>query len=255
MALFIAFEGGDGSGKTTQAGLLFNRLCREKRSVRLLSEPGGTALGDYVRNLFVLPRELPVGGTLKYILTSARKGPQIPFDVLVPMSPETELFLFSAARAQLVTEEISPSLQKGISVICVRYVYSTLAYQGFGRGMDLDFVRRVCQAATGGLLPDMAFLLDVDPAQGLRRKVGSEEASRFEAEELGFHQRIREGYLQLAGEDPGRWTVIDGSLPKRKIAEEIYSAVAARLGDGQKESPGKKAGPRGSQKWRTEKML
>jgi dTMP kinase len=254
LALFIAFEGGDGSGKTTQAGLLFNRLCREKRSIRLLAEPGGTALGDYVRDLFVLPRELPVGGRLKYILTSARKGPQIPFDVLVQMTPETELFLFSAARAQLVSEEIRPSLQKGISVICVRYVYSTLAYQGFGRGMDLDFVRRVCQAATGGLLPDMVFLLDIDPAQALRRKGGSEEASRFEAEELGFHQRIREGYLQLAREDPGRWTVLDASRPKRKIAEDVHSAVMAKMGEGP-ESPRKKVSPQVSQKWPQEKML
>ena len=255
MALFFAFEGGDGSGKTTQAGLLFNHLCREKRSVRLLAEPGGTALGDYVRDLFVLPREVRVGRGLKYILTSAGKGPQIPFDVLVHMTPETELFLFSAARAQLVSEEIRPSLQKGISVVCVRYVYSTLAYQGFGRGMDLDFVRRVCQTATGGLLPDMAFLLDIDPAQALRRKGGSEEASRFEAEELVFHQRIREGYLQLAREDPGRWTVLDASRPKRKIAEEIYSAVMARLGDGPHESPAKKSGPQVSQKWPQDKML
>lgn len=254
MALFIAFEGGDGSGKTTQAGLLFNRLCREKRSIRLLAEPGGTALGNYVRDLFVLPRELPVGGRLKYILTSARKGPQIPFDVLVQMTPETELFLFSAARAQLVSEEVRPSLQKGISVICVRYVYSTLAYQGFGRGMDLDFVRRVCQAATGGLLPDMVFLLDIDPAQALRRKGGSEEASRFEAEELGFHQRIREGYLQLVREDPGRWTVLDASRHKRKIAEEIYSAVMAKMGEGA-ESPRKKVSSQASQKWPQEKML
>jgi len=254
LALFIVFEGGDGSGKTTQAGLLFNKLCREKRSVKLLAEPGGTALGDYVRDLFVLPRELPVGGRLKYILTSAGKGPQIPFDVLLQMTPETELFLFSAARAQLVSEEITPSLQKGISVICVRYVYSTLAYQGFGREMDLGFVRRVCQVATGGLLPDMVFHLDIDPAQALRRKGGSEEASRFEAEELGFHQRIREGYLQLAQEDPGRWTVLDASRPKRKIAEEVYSAVMAKMSEGP-ESPRKKTGPQASQKWPTEKML
>ena len=254
MALFIAFEGGDGSGKTTQAGLLFNRLCREKRSIKLLAEPGGTALGDYIRDLFVLPRELPVGGRLKYILASARKGPQIPFEVLVHMTPETELFLFSAARAQLVSQEIGPSLGKGISVICVRYVYSTLAYQGFGREMDLDFVRRVCQVATGGLLPDMVFLLDTDPARALRRKGGSGEASRFEGEELAFHQRIREGYLQLAREDPGRWTVLDASRQKRKIAEEVYSAVMARLREGP-ESPRKKTGPQASQKWPQEKML
>jgi dTMP kinase len=254
LALFIVFEGGDGSGKTTQAGLLFNRLCREKRSIKLLAEPGGTALGDYVRDLFVLPREVRVGRGLKYILTSAGKGPQIPFDVLVHMTPETELFLFSAARAQLVSEEITPSLQKGISVICVRYVYSTLAYQGFGREMDLDFVRRVCRVATGDLLPDMVFLLDIDPAQALRRKGGSEEASRFEAEELGFHQRIREGYLQLAQEDPGRWTILDASRQKRKIAEEVYSAVMAKMREGP-ESPRKKTGPQASQKWPTEKML
>ena len=255
MALFIVFEGGDGSGKTTQAGLLFNRLCREKRSIKLLAEPGGTALGDYVRDLFVLPRDVRVGRGLKYILTSAGKGPQMPFkDVLLQMTPETELFLFSAARAQLVSEEITPSLQKGISVICVRYVYSTLAYQGFGREMDLDFVRRVCRVATGDLLPDMVFLLDVDPAHALRRKGGSEEASRFEAEELGFHQRIREGYLQLAQEDPGRWTVLDASRPKRKIAEEVYSAVMAKMREGP-ESPRKKTGPRASQKWPQEKML
>jgi len=254
LALFIAFEGGDGSGKTTQAGLLFNRLCREKDSVTLFKEPGGTFVGDVIRSLFTLPRELSLG-RWRYTLT-VKNGPQIPSKEIVPfnLAPETELFLFSAARAQLVSEEIRPSLKKGISVICVRYVYSTLAYQGFGRGMDLDFVRRVCQVATGELFPDMVFLLDIDPAQGLLRKRGSEEASRFEAEELGFHQRIREGYLQLAREDPGRWTVLDASRQKRKIAEEVYSAVMAKMREGP-ESPRKKTGPQVSQKWPTEKML
>lgn len=255
MALFIVLEGGDGSGKTTQAGLLFNRLCREKKSVKLLAEPGGTAVGDHIRELFTLPRELSLG-RWKYILTFAGKGTQIPSkEILFHMEPETELFLFSAARAQLVSEEIRPSLQKGITVICDRYVYSTLAYQGFGRGMDLDFVRKVCQVATRGLLPDMVFFLDIDPAQGLPRKRGSTEASRFEAEELGFHQRVREGYLQMAREDPGRWTILDATRPKRKIAEKVYSAVIARLGEGPAESPRKKARQQASQKWPTEKML
>ena len=223
MALFVVFEGGEGSGKTTQAGVLFNRLCREKKSVILVHEPGGTEVGDFVRNLFAPPRELPYG-RLVYRLMAARKEHQAFSRELVSwMTPEAELFLFSAARAELVAKVIKPSLKKGISVLCDRYVYSTIAYQGFGRQMDISLVRRVSEVATQDLLPDIVFFLDIEPSVGLARKRASSEASTFEVEELAFHQRVKEGYLQQAKEDPGRWVVLDASKPKKQIAEAVLS--------------------------------
>jgi dTMP kinase len=202
LGLFITFEGGEGCGKSTQSRLLLNKLEQQNVPVVLTHEPGGTALGNEVRK------------TLK------RKGGS-------SISPQAELFLFAASRAQLVAEVIHPALQDGKVVICDRFAYSTLVYQGYGRGLDLPFVETVNNMATGNLKPDLIILLDISPEQGLARKRSLKD--RFEREDLSFHRRIREGYLKTAAAEPDRWLVIDASLPEGKIAEIIWDKVSRLL--------------------------
>jgi dTMP kinase len=198
MPLFITFEGGEGSGKSTQAKLLAARFEREGIPVLLTHEPGGTDLGNRIRSLLK-----------KQVETS--------------VSPSAELFLFAASRAQIVTEVIQPNLGKGLTVICDRFAASTVAYQGYGRGLDLGLIRSVNDLATGGLKPDLTILLDIAPDRGLSRKPAV--ADRFEAEEAAFHARVREGYLKLARAEPKRWLVVDGRLPKSEIARRIWDRV------------------------------
>lgn len=200
--MFIAFEGGEGCGKSTQSKLLLERLKRQNIPVILTHEPGGTVLGDEVRKLLKKQRDFPI-------------------------SPQAELFLFSAARAQLVDEVIYPALQEGKVVICDRFAYSTLVYQGYGRGVDLAVIKLINNIATRGLNPDLAILLDIAPEQGLARKRSQKD--RFESEELAFHQRVREGYLKLAASDSDHWLVIDASLPEGTIAELAWERVSQLL--------------------------
>ena len=202
MGLFITFEGGEGCGKSTQSRLLLKKLEQQNIPVVLTHEPGGTALGNEVRK------------TLK-----RQRGSSI--------SPQAELFLFAASRAQLVAELIRPALAEGKVVICDRFTHSTLVYQGYGRGLDLTFVETVNNMATGNLKPDLAILLDISPEQGLARKRSLKD--RFEQEDLSFHRRVREGYLKMAAAEPDRWLVIDASLPKGKIAEIIWDRVSRLL--------------------------
>jgi dTMP kinase len=204
--LFIVLEGGEGCGKSTQARVLHRHLREDGRGAVLTREPGGTSLGERVR------RHLK------------RPGP-------TPISPLAELFLIAAARAQLVTEVISPALREGRTVVCDRYTPSTLAYQGYGRGIDLDTLRAVNGAATGGLSPDLIVLLDVPVETGLGRKKGRER-DRFESESLAFHARVRRGYLEMARADRERWLVVDGRLPRKAIQGMIRERVSALPGPG-----------------------
>lgn len=233
MAFFIVFEGGEGSGKTTQARKLYSTLCNQKHRVRIVHEPGDTALGKALRGLIATPREalfntwkrglVPVGENSQ--LTLATK------DFWLPLVPQAELFLFEASRAQLVAEVIKPSLQSGVSVICDRYIYSTVAYQGHGRNLDIALIETLNRVATGGLEPDLVVFLDVPPGAGLSRKTKATEISRFEEEALAFHQRVRDGYLKQAAASPQRWFTVDALLPKIQISDIIWDRVQKVLKD------------------------
>ena len=202
LGLFITFEGGEGCGKSTQAKLLWRKLCQQNIPAILTYEPGGTALGNEIRK------------SLK-----KKRGRLI--------TPQAELLLFAASRAQLVVEVIRPALEEGKIVICDRFTHSTSAYQGYGRGLDLDTVKMVNNLATQNFKPDIAILLDILPEQGLARKRSLKD--RFELEELSFHRRVREGYLKMAAIEPDRWLVIDASPPKREIAKIVWKKVSQLL--------------------------
>ena len=206
MSLFITFEGPEGSGKTTQIGLLVAKLEAQGYAVRTTREPGGTQIGNAVRNL---------------VLDNAR----------TEMSPRAEALLFNAARAQLVAEVIAPALQRDEIVVCDRYSDSTLAYQGYGRCQDLAELRQLAAFATGDLAPDITIFLDVDPAVGLQRKEADADCewNRMEEEALEFHAAARNGYLALAAAASQRWLVIDALKPIQQVAQEIWARVAAEF--------------------------
>lgn len=199
MSLFITFEGGEGCGKSVQARALYKRLSQLAIPTLLTHEPGGTPFGN------------KIGRWLKWVLDK-------------DISPLTELLLFNASRAQLVTEVIQPSLKSGKVIVCDRYADSTIAYQSYGRGLDLEVVKAINNTATQGLKPNLTVLLDISAEEGLARKKGKKQ-DRFEQEKLAFHQRVREGYLKLAEEEPERWLVIDATQSKKRIAEIIWQRV------------------------------
>ena len=202
---FITFEGIEGSGKTTQIRLLTAWLKERTPHVFLTREPGGTRIGEQIRTILLDPENME-------------------------MTPEAEILLFSAARAQIVREIIRPRLDAGWIVICDRFADSTLAYQGFGHGLPLDDLRRITQFATGGLQPDLTVYLDLDVETGLKRKAATpEEWNRMEAKAIAFHRRVRQGYLQLAKEAPRRWLVLDARQPVDVIQAQIRQRVAALL--------------------------
>jgi len=203
MALFITFEGGEGSGKSAQAKILYRKLSQLAIPALLTHEPGGTSLGKRLSRYLKWTDSLDI-------------------------SPLTELLLFNASRAQLVTKVIQPNLESGIVVICDRYVDSTTAYQGYGRGLDLEMVRAINDTATQGLKPDLTVLLDMPVEAGLGRKRARRQ-DRFEQEELVFHQRVRDGYLKMAANDAKRWLVIDGTQSRAKIAQIIWQRVSQLL--------------------------
>ena len=202
MRLFITFEGGEGCGKSTQARTLWRKLHQENVPAILTHEPGGTALGNEIRRLL-----------------KKRQGSHI--------SPQAELFLFAACRGQLLAEVIRPALAEGRVVVCDRFAHSTLAYQGYGRGLDLTVIDTINNLATQNLKPDLTILLDTPPERGLARKRSLKD--RFELEDLSFHRRVREGYLKTAATDPDHWLVIDASLPKNKISKIVWEKVSQLL--------------------------
>jgi dTMP kinase len=203
MPLFITFEGGEGCGKSTQAKLLYRRLLKAAVPAVLTYEPGGTPLGERLK---------------RWLKWSNDKK----------ITPLTELFLFNAARAESVTEIIIPGLKDGKTVISDRFADSTTVYQGYGRGLDLEMVTTINQAATQGVSPDLTVLLDSPFETGLARKKARNQ-DRFEREEISFHQRVRDGYLKLAASEPERWLRIDATQSKEKVAEIIWRKVRQLL--------------------------
>jgi dTMP kinase len=200
--VFITFEGTEGSGKSLQARLLVERLRQQAVPVLATREPGGTSLGDQVRELVLLRDDLR---------PNAR----------------AEALLMCASRAQLVERVIRPALERGEVVVCDRFGDSTLVYQGAGRGLDTAALASVISFATAGLQPDLTILLDVPVEVGLARKQRHEEWNRFEAETRDFHTRVRLAYQALARAAPQRWLFFDGCKPAAELADEIWQRLRA----------------------------
>jgi len=198
--MFITLEGPDGSGKSIQVPALAEFVRQLGYDVLTTREPGGTSIGDQIREV---------------IMSMKNKS----------MNPRTEILLFCAARAQIVSEVIRPQLEKGVVVISDRYADSTLAYQGYGHGLDLKVLRGILDFATGGLTPDLTLLLDVDVETGLsRRQQGGGEWNR-----LDDIRRVRDGYLELAAAEPQRWVRIDASQAPQIVQQHMQEAVLRRL--------------------------
>ena len=204
--IFITLEGGEGSGKSHQLDELARRVEGAGRAVVRAREPGGTPLGERLREL---------------LLDLSSAGP-------VALDPLTETFLFAAARAELVAEVIAPALDRGDAVLCDRFGDSTAAYQGYGRGVDLSLIDRLNAAAARGLVPDLTVLLDLAPSEGLAR-AGETQADRFEREAPAFHERVRDGYRQLAAREPQRWLAVDATQSVAEVTQAIWPRVEQLL--------------------------
>ncbi len=200
--LFLTLEGGEGAGKSLQAGALAEKLEAAGLTVVRTREPGGTPLGERLREI---------------LLDVSQTG--------ASLTPLAEALLFVAARAELVAQVIAPALERGEAVVCDRYGDSTLAYQGYGRGVDLDLIERLNEAACAGLRPDLTVLLDLPVEEGLARTGAHGRADRFGREERAFHERVREGYKTLAARKPDRWLVVDAQQPPEAVTEAIWDRV------------------------------
>jgi dTMP kinase len=204
-AMFITFEGPEGSGKSTQLALLADYLRGRGHPVVTTREPGGTPIGDQIR------------ACLHDVDNEA-------------MKPAAEILLYSASRAQLVGEVIRPALRDGQTVLCDRFADSTLAYQGYGRGLDLEDLAFITRFATGGLKPDLTLLFDLDVTCGLARRAGGgQEMNRMDLQAVAFHQRVRSGYHRLVAAEPERWLILDAERPLEDIQTEVRRLVTARL--------------------------
>ncbi len=203
--MFITFEGPDGSGKTTQLDRLMPVLAGFGLDTVRTREPGGTDIGDQIRTV---------------IMNMKNKS----------MHPRAEILLFCASRAQLVEELIRPSLAEGKLVLCDRYADSTMAYQGYGHGLDRDALTRLLAFATGGLRPDLTLLFDISAEAGLRRRLTNhEEWNRMDDYALQFHERVRNGYLAMAAAEPERWAVIDADRTPDEIHADVVSVLTRKL--------------------------
>jgi dTMP kinase len=226
--MFISLEGVEGSGKSTQATRLTARLRAAGRRVRQTREPGGTPFADAVRALLLHP-EAAQSALGAAGLTPAA-GPDN--EAVEAVLPATELLLLAAARAQHVPR-IRAWLAAGEVVISDRYADATRAYQGYGRDLASANITTIEHLATGGLRPDITLLLDVPAEEGYRRKWAAHAAggewNRLDGEAIGFHERVRAGYLALAAAEPERWTVLDATVPVDDLAEALWAAVAPRL--------------------------
>jgi dTMP kinase len=205
--MFITLEGPEGSGKTSQIPLLADHIRELGYEVLLTREPGGTVIGDQIRNV---------------LISLDNKA----------LTPQAETLLFLAARAQLVREVIKPALVKGVVVLSDRYADATLAYQGYGHGVDLDTLKQLLTFATGGLQPDLKILLDIEVESGLRRKTDCGEWNRLDAYSVAFHERVRSGYHSLASSEPDKWVVINADrerdLVQADLRKSVEEALAAR---------------------------
>lgn len=202
----ITFEGPDGGGKSTQIRATTDFLRELGREVVTGREPGGTAIGDQIRTIL---HEL--------------KNDNMDF--------RAEFLLYTASRAQIVQEFVRPALAKGRFVLLDRFIDSTFAYQGYGRGLDLTTLRQITEFATGGLVPDLTIYLDIPPEEGLKRRQQNlgVEWTRMDAQALDFHERVRLGYQQLIAENPARWLVVDGSNDVDQVQAAIREGLRARL--------------------------
>lgn len=198
--VFVVFEGGEGAGKSTQVQHAAARGRAANLEVVVTREPGGTPFGEAIRAALLHGRGVPA---------------------------RAELFAFTAARAALVDEVIAPALARGALVLCDRFTASTVAYQQYGRGLPAGLVQQAIELGTGGLTPDLQVLLDTPPAQGLERAGAASD--RFEAESLGFHGRVREGFRAQAASDPSHWLVLDATLPADELASVVWSAIESNL--------------------------
>jgi len=202
--VFITLEGPEGSGKTSHLQPLAEFLRAQGLKVFTTREPGGTPIGEQVR------------AVLHNLENTA-------------MHPRTEILLYQASRAQIVEQVIRPRLAAGEIVLCDRYADSTIAYQGYGHQTDLDELRRLVRFATGGLVPDLTVLLDLDVESGLKRKTKTGEWNRLDAYALEFHQRVRAGYLELAAREPERWVVVDAEKDWDEVQEELRKVILSRV--------------------------
>ena len=203
--MFITIEGPDGGGKTTQMNMLVPALEERGLDIVRTREPGGTDIGDQIRSV---------------IMDMKNKS----------MDPRAEILLFCASRAQLVSELIRPSLASGKIVLCDRYADSTMAYQGYGHGLDRTALKNLLEFATGGLKPDLTILLDISAEAGLRRRITNhDEWNRMDEYALQFHERVRKGYLEMAAAEPERFAVIHADRSKEEIHDEIVSVIMRKL--------------------------
>ncbi len=202
--MFITFEGPEGSGKTSQLPILKSFLQELDHTVYSTREPGGTSIGDQIREV---------------LLTNKNTD----------MHPRAEILLFQASRVQLVEQEILPRLARGEIVLCDRYADSTLAYQGYGHQVNLNVLRAIVGFATGGLKPDLTLLLDLNVETGLQRRQIEGGINRLDAFTLEFHRRVRDGYHQLAGAEPDRWVIIDAEQSHEHVQQQMQNAILAHL--------------------------
>ena len=204
--MFITFEGPEGSGKTSHIKPLAEWLTGQGRVVHTAREPGGTSIGEQIRDVI-------------HDLKNTE------------MDPRTEALLYQAARAQIVSEVLRPRLAAGEVVLCDRYFDSTLAYQGYGHQViPLDELRQIIRFATGGLTPDLTILLDLEVEVGLARKGRQDEWNRLDAYKVDFHQRVRAGYHELLKLEPGRWEVVDAARGWEAVQRDLRAVIAKRLG-------------------------
>ncbi len=202
--MFITLEGPEGSGKTSHLPHLVEYLREKGYTVFPTREPGGTSIGEQIRE----------------VLHSLKN---------TEMHPRTETLLYQAARAQFVEQVVRPRLALGEIVLSDRYADSTLAYQGYGHQQDLEQVRSLIRYATGGLVPDLTILLDVDVEIGLKRKKKADEWNRLDAYTVEFHQRVRAGYLEIVKQEPGRWVVVDAGQEWERVQDELRKVFLERL--------------------------
>jgi len=202
--MFITLEGTEGSGKTSQLAGLAEYLRQQGFELITTREPGGTLIGDQIR---------------KVLFDLENKG----------MNPRSEILLFQASRAQLVDEVILSALKDGKVVLCDRYADSTLAYQGYGHGVDMKTLREIVGFATGGLKPDLTIFLDISVEEGLNRRNKGGDWNRLDDYDKAFHQRVYSGYQQLILEEPERWVVVNAAQPPERVAAELQKVVMGRL--------------------------